>query len=296
MSALAAMLLVLGQAAPAVLGQATPPAPPSSEGRPVGSVGQDYRIGPGDILRITVYGYDDLTQTVVVQPSGGFVFPLIGVVPASESTPGDVERKLATRLAKGLIRDPKVTVVVQDYRSKVVFAVGEVARPGTYPLAGQTTLVELLSRAGPLSPSAAGEVIVVRPAAHVDRPLLPADLHASQGSGEPPRAETFRVELRELQEGQLQKNLTLKPNDTIFVPQAARVFVSGEVKNAGAFPFSRGLTVRQVVSLAGGFTPEASTGGVRVVRDVGGRHVTTKVKLDDPVQPGDTIVVKTRLF
>jgi polysaccharide biosynthesis/export protein len=296
LSAFAAMLLVLGQAAPPVLGQGAPPTPPSSEGRPVGSVGQDYRIGPGDILRITVYGYDDLTQTVVVQPTGGFVFPLIGVVPASESTPGEVEQKLAKRLAKGLIRDPKVTVVVQDYRSKVVFALGEITRPGTYPLAGQTTLVELLSRAGPLSPGAASEVIVVRPSAPTNRPVLPTDIQSSEGSGHAPTAEILHVELRDLQEGQFQKNLTLRPNDTIFVPQAARVFVSGEVKNAGAFPFSRGLTVRQAVSLAGGFTPEASTGGVRVVREVAGRHVTTKVKLDDPVRPGDTIVVKTRMF
>lgn len=288
MSALVAMLLVLAQGAQS--------GPPATEGRPVGSVGQDYRIGPGDILRITVYGYDDLTQTVVVQPTGGFVFPLIGVVPASESTPGEVEQKLAKRLAKGLIRDPKVTVVVQDYRSKVVFALGEITRPGTYPLAGQTTLVELLSRAGPLSPSAASEVIVVRPSAPTNKPVLPTDVQPSEGSGHAATAEILHVELRDLQEGQFQKNLTLRPNDTIFVPQAARVFVSGEVKNAGAFPFSRGLTVRQALSLAGGFTSEASTGGIRVVREIGGRHVTTKVKLDDPVRPGDTIVVKTRLF
>lgn len=288
MSALVAILLVLVQGAPS--------GPPATEGRPVGSIGQDYRIGPGDILRITVYGYDDLTQTVVVQPTGGFVFPLIGVVPASESTPGEVEQKLAKRLAKGLIRDPKVTVVVQDYRSKVVFALGEITRPGTYPLAGQTTLVELLSRAGPLSPGAASEVIVVRPSAPTHRPVLPTDVQAPESSGHAPTAEILHVELRDLQEGQFQKNLTLRPNDTIFVPQAARVFVSGEVKNAGAFPFSRGLTVRQAVSLAGGFTPEASTGGVRVVREMGGRHVEAKVKLDDPVRPGDTIVVKTRLF
>jgi polysaccharide biosynthesis/export protein len=288
MTAFVAMLLLLGQGAQ--------PALPSAEARPVGSVGQDYRIGPGDILRITVYGYDDLTQTVVVQPTGGFVFPLIGVVPASESTPGDVERKLAARLAKGLIRDPKVTVVVQDYRSKVVFALGEVTRPGTYPLAGETTLVELLSRAGPLSPTAASEVIVVRPAVPTNKPVLPTDVQAPGAPGAPPSAEILRVELRDLQEGRFQKNLVLKPNDTIFVPQAAKVFVSGEVKNAGAFPFSNGLTVRQAVSLAGGFTPEASTGGVRIVRQVDGRPVTAKVKLDDPLRPGDTIVVKTRLF
>jgi polysaccharide biosynthesis/export protein len=264
------LLIALGCA------QSPPPPPPAApESGPAGAVGREYRIGPGDILRVTVYGHDDLGQTVVVQPGGGIVFPLIGTVPAADETPQAVEARIAKRLAKGLIRDPQVSVVVQEYRSKVVYVVGEVSRPGTYPLAGDTSVVEILARAGPLSPAAGSEVVVVRPGATP--------------------AEVLRVNVRDLQAGRLERNVALRPNDTVFVPQAARIFVSGEVRNPGAFAYSAGLTVRQAVALAGGFTEDASK-SAKVVREVGGQPRTIKVRLDDPVAPGDTVVVKAKLF
>jgi polysaccharide biosynthesis/export protein len=272
--------------------QAAPPAVP-----PAGASAQDYRIGPGDTLRVTVYGHEDLSPTVVVQPGGAFVFPLLGSVKAAGSTPAALEALLRERLAKGLIRDPQVSVVVQDYRSQVVFAVGEVTRPGAYPLAGETSVVELLARAGPVSPSAGSEVIVVRPRTKVDRPLLPDEV---TGGGKAPagalEAEVMRVDLREVRAGRLDRNILLRANDTVFVPEATRVFVSGEVRNPGAFPFARGLTIRQAVSLAGGFTDDASKGSARVVRVVDGETREIKLKVDQPLEPGDTVVVKAKLF
>jgi polysaccharide export outer membrane protein len=249
---------------------------------------------------VTVYGHDDLSQTVVVPPGGRFVFPLIGPVAAAEATPTEVESAIAARLAKGLIREPRVSVVVQEYRSKVVFVVGEVTRPGTYPLAGDTSVVEILSRAGPLSSQAGTEVVIVRPAAPVDRPLLPSEV-ASNGAAPAAAAaghaaEVLRVNIREIQSGRLERNLILRPNDTVFVPEAERIFVTGEVRNPGAFPWSTGLTVRQAVSLAGGFTEDASKGSARVVRAAGGQTRTIKLKLDEPLRPGDTVLVKAKLF
>lgn len=288
--------LLAAQAPPAT----APPAPPPAEVRPAGMAGLDYRIGAGDILRVTVYGHEDLTQTVVVQPNGTFVFPLLGAVAAARSTPAEVEGKITGLLAKGLIRDPKVTVVVQEYRSQVVFVVGEVTRPGSYPLAGGTTVVEILARAGPLSPNAGSDVVVVRPRGPVARPVLPAEVAAAgkvatKGSDAPP-AEVLKVNMRAIRAGRLDLNLLLQANDTVFVPEAARFFVSGEVRNPGAFPFSDGLTVRQAVSLAGGFSEDASTKSPRIVRQVLGQPKEMKVKLDDPIQPGDTVVIKARLF
>jgi len=286
----------------AALQTAAPPSPPppgvAPDQRVSAITGKNYRIGPGDILRVTVYGHEDLTQTVVVQPNGRFAFPLIGSVVAGESTPSEVEGRIVAVLSKGLIRNPQVTVVVQEYRSKVVFVVGEVTRPGAYPLTGETSVVEILSRAGPLSANAGSEVVIVRPATQVDRPLLPSDVATGNESGgaSAPRAEVLRVNVREIQAGQLEKNLLLRANDTVFVPQATRIFVTGEVRNPGAFPFSAGLTVRQAISLAGGFTEDASSGGARVVRDVSGAMRTIKMKLDERLQAGDTVVVKAKLF
>ena len=224
-----------------VVSQAAPPGPPSSasESAPPGAPQSDYRIGPGDIVRVTVYGHDDLSQTVVVQPAGGFVYPLIGAVDAKDATAEDLGVRIAARLSKGLIRDPRVTVAVQEYRSKVVYVMGEIARPGPYPLTGRTTLVEVMARAGPLSPQAGSEVVVVRPAAGSEgRPLLPSDPTAAV-------AEVIKVDLSAIQAGRLDRNLLLAPNDTVFVPQAERIFVTGEVRNPGAFSFRPGLTVLQ---------------------------------------------------
>lgn len=271
--------------------QATPT--PVAKGTPAGT---DYEIGAQDILRVTVYGHEDLTQSVLVQPDGTFIFPLIGRVKASEMTPASLERKIAILLAQGFIRNPQVTVVVQEYRSKSVFVVGEVARPGTYPLSGSMSLVEVLGKAGPLTGNAAAEVIVVRPLAEVTGPVLPTEVAEGEGDPEKKRAEVMRVNIRDIQAGELEKNLALRPNDTVFVPQAPKVFVSGEVRNPGAYPFIPGTTVRQAVSLAGGFTPDGSQGRIRVVREVEGKTKEVKIKLDEPIQAGDTIVVKAKLF
>jgi polysaccharide export outer membrane protein len=271
----------------------TPLPPAADKGAPAST---DYEVGPQDILRVTVYGHEDLTQTVLVQPDGTFIFPLIGRVKASEMTPAALERKIAILLAQGFIRSPQVTVSVQEYRSKSVFVVGEVARPGTYPLSGSMSLVEVLGKAGPLTGNAAAEVIVVRPWAEVTGPVLPNEVAEGEVDPEKKGAEVIRVNIRDIQAGELEKNLTLKPNDTIFVPQAPKVFVSGEVRNPGAYPFIPGTTVRQAISLAGGVTQDGSQGRIRVVREVEGKTKEVKIKLDEPIQPGDTIVVKAKLF
>lgn len=284
------LALASAQAPPASVPAAPPPPPPASDVRPAGAAGQDYRVGPGDVLRITVYGHEDLSPTVTVEPDGTFVFPLLGTIKVVRATPAELARHLQGMLGKGLIRDPQVSVVVQDFRSQVVFAVGEVTRPGSYPLAGDTTVVEILARAGPLSPNAGSEVVVVRPKGRVARPVLPNDVSSPQ------EGEVIRVDMKEVRAGRLDKNLRLQANDTVFVPEASRVFVSGEVRNPGAFPFASGLTIRQAIALAGGFTADASTKNARVVRPVNGKTETLKLKLDEPIQPGDTIVVKAKLF
>jgi polysaccharide export outer membrane protein len=284
------MTLAVAVALSLLLPQAPAAEPPAPSGR-AASV-QGYEIGAEDILRITVYGHTDLLQTVVVQSDGTFIFPLVGRIKGEGLTPKELEQKLAILLGEGFIRNPQVTVVVQEYRSKTVFVVGEVARPGSYPLSESRTVVEILSRAGPLLPSAGGEVVVVRPAAAVSGPVLP-DSAGGAGNGQ---AEVIRINVRDIQSGDLAQNVVLRPHDTVFVPQAPKVYVSGEVRLPGAYAMAPGTTVRQAISLAGGFNEEASTSRIEVVRLVGGRSRKVKVKLDDAVEPGDTVVVKQKLF
>jgi polysaccharide export outer membrane protein len=267
----------------------------------------EYLIGPKDILKVTVYGHEDLTQQVLVQSDGSFIFPLIGRVSGGDMTVKELERKLGELLARGYIRDPQVTVEVQEYRSKIVYVVGEVQKPGTYPLEGATGLVAILAKAGPMTQNAAAEVLVVRPPAgsEIAGPLLPnleGSPDASAGGGAeaapsaPAGALVIRVNIRDLQAGALAKNVLLRPNDTIFVPQAPKIFVSGEVRNPGAYAFFPDITARQLISLAGGLTQYGSDGRLRIVRTAGGKSEEGKIRLDDPIGPGDTLVVRRKLF
>jgi polysaccharide export outer membrane protein len=213
-------------------------------------------------------------------------------------TTAELEKKIAILLARGYIRNPQVTVVVQEFRSRTVFVVGEVAHPGPYPLSGRTSLVEVLAKAGPTT-NAGAEVVVVRPrqGTPVSGPVLPTEV--AEGEGAPsgkPKADVFRVAMSAMQAGELDQNLSLQPNDTVFVPQAPKVFVTGEVRNPGAHGWFPGLTARQLISLAGGLTPDGSNGRLKVVRQVGGKSEEDSIKLDEPVKPGDTVVVRRRLF
>jgi polysaccharide export outer membrane protein len=292
------LLLALLAAAP--MAAQTPPAQAPAQAAP-DPASSDYLIGPSDILAVTVYGHPDLTQTVLVQPDGTFTYPLVGRVKGSEMTPAELEKKIGILLARGFIRNPQVTVVVQEYRSKTAYVVGEVARPGPYPLSGRTSLVEVLARAGP-TPNAGAEVVVVRPqkGVAVTGPVLPTEVAEGGAEGESaaekPRAEVIRIAVGDIQAGELEKNLLLQPNDTVFVPQAPKVFVSGEVKSPGAYGWFPGMTARQLISMAGGLTPDGSDGRLKVVRPVGGRSEEDKIRLDEAMKPGETLVVRRRLF
>lgn len=275
-----ALLLAAALQAPGAPVAAASPEPP------VEDAGRDYRIGPEDVLKIAVYGHPDLTQTVAVQADGSFVFPLLGRVSATDLAPAELERRLADLLGRDYVREPQVAVTVQQYRSKIVFVVGEVARPGVYPLVGTRRLVEVLARAGPMAEGAGTEVVIVRSRSGEARPVLPSEV-AAAGAG---AAEVIRVDLRAIEDGDLDQNVALLPSDTVFVPAAPRVFVSGRVPEPGAYPFAPGTTVRQAIGLAGGSAPSPSR--VRVLRKIEGRAREVTVGLDEPVQAGDTVIVR----
>lgn len=291
---LAFVLLLAQLAAPAKPPAAKPPTakPPAAAPSPSPTDAKaEYEIGPADILNVTVYGNDDLTQTVVVQSDGTFTFPLVGQVKASGHTPDALAAKLALLLGQRYIRKPQVTVVVREFKSKNVYIMGAVTRPGPYPMSGAMTLVEALARAGPLTPKAASEIIVVRPpAGKGSGPVLPGAPGVAAG------AQVIKVNLRDIEAGDLSHNVALQPDDTVFVPEAPPVFVSGEVRNPGAYAYQPGLSVRQLVSMAGGLTPEGSMGRLRVVRKKAGKSKEMKIGVDDPIQPGDTLVIKRKLF
>ena len=253
------------------------------------SAGQiaDYVIGPQDSLSITVFDQAELTGKYAVELDGSFAFPFIGRVQAAGLTIRAVEVELKQKLTQGFLKNPQVSVAIDEYRSQRIFIVGEVRNVGPHPLTGGMTLVEALAKAGSTTPDAGDEVIVVRGGGAGD------GAEAIQTANK----ETVRVSLKELQRGAARAaNVALRDGDMIYVPRAELVYLLGEVKNPGSYAIQSGMTVLQAFSLAGGVTQYGAPNRVEVIRLIKGVKKTVKVKLDDLVQPGDTIVVPERFF
>lgn len=252
----------------------------------------DYVVGAQDVLTIQVFEQADLAGKYPVETDGSIAFPLIGRVKVGGLTLRETEALLKKELADGYFRNPQVSVAVEQYRSQRVFIVGEVRNSGTHALTGEMTLIEALARAGSVTDRAGDEALIVRSKSGVpDGPVLPGT-----DSETATDAEVTRVDIRDLQSGRLSQNVVLRDNDTVFVPPAELVYISGQVKNAGSYPLKKGMSVLQVLTLAGGVTDRGATGRISARRLQDGKIVDVRLKLEDPVLPGDTIIVPERFF
>jgi polysaccharide export outer membrane protein len=248
----------------------------------------NYVIGPEDVLTITSFDQEDITGKYQVDADGTFSFPLIGRVHAGGLTLRQLQAELVKRLKEGFFKDPQIGVAVEQYRSQKFHIVGDVRTPGTYPLTGDMNLMEALARAGSATPTAAGEVLIVRAKTQdaADGPTLPNR----------DDVDVTTIELKALQSGRLAQKFALRDGDTIVVPRAESVYVFGQVRNPGAYPVQKDTTVLQALSLAGGVTDRGATGRIKIVRMIDGKRVEIKAKLDDLVRPLDTIMVPERFF
>ena len=242
----------------------------------------DYVVGAQDVLTITVFGEAELSGRFTVEQDGTFTFPQIGRIKAGGATLRAVEQELKTKLADGYLKNPQVSVTIENYRSQRILILGEVRSPGEYQLTGEMTLLSALARAGSTTPTASKEATIVRP-------------RKNPKPGED-ASEIIRVDLAELQAGNMALNMSLQDGDTINVLKAHSVFVAGQVKSPGAYAVDSDTTVLQVVSLAGGLTDRGSDSRIRIQRTVNGKKVEVAVKLTDAVLPGDTIIVRERFF
>ena len=242
---------------------------------------QEYTIGPGDVLKIIVWGHEDLSREYPVTPDGHVPFPLVGQVPAVGLTPTQLAKSLRDKLEKDYLVNPQVIVSVKEFLSRKVSVLGEAERPGLFYLTGPTTLLEVLSKAGGLSKSAGKEVVLVR-------------------SQNPAGSTILRLDMRKIQAGDVKENILLENADTVFVPKAQAFYVLGEVKRPGTFPFDRRVSALEGVTLAEGFGERAAPSAVKVLRRAAdGRQETISLDLSGPVpkdkdftlQDGDTLLV-----
>jgi polysaccharide export outer membrane protein len=192
-------LTLLTSATASAQAQATPTPPSSGAGQPGVTAPPGYAIGADDVLTIVFWREKEMSGDVVVRPDGKISLPLVNDIQATGLTP-DQLRASVTEAAKRFVEEPSVTVVVKQINSRKVFITGQVGKPGSYPLSGPTTVLQLLAMAGGLLEYADSENVVV--------------LRTENGE---PLSFSFNYN-DVVRRRNLKQNIELRPGDTVVVP------------------------------------------------------------------------------
>ncbi|OOV09155.1 polysaccharide export protein EpsE [Rhodoferax fermentans] len=265
-------MLALGGICP--LAQAQPAAAPSSQTKP------DYPLGAGDAIKIQVFQNPDLTIETRVSENGSITYPLIGAVQLGGLGIAAAEKKIADALQTGgFIKAPQVNIVLLQIRGNQVSVLGQVNRPGRFPLeTANTRLSDMLANAGGATATGDDVAIVVG---------------VRNGQTFRKQIDIASIFLAE----KLQDDIVLQGGDSIYVHRAPVFYIYGEAQRPGSFRIERGMTVMQALALGGGPTVRGSEKRLRLHRKAAdGSIEQISPNLTDPVLPNDVIYVNESLF
>jgi len=206
-------------------------------------------IGPGDELDVTIYGAPDLSGHTRVSADGNIFMPLIGEVRIAGLSSSEAAVAIMTQLQRNnIVNDPQVSVYVKEYTASGISVSGEVAKPGFYSAIGPHRLFDILQAAGGPTDRASNKVVVTH-------------------RGQDPKDATTLFLSKDPAE-MTASNIVLQPGDTVVVPRAGIIYVLGEVNRPGGYVINAtgGITVLQIVAVAGGPTHVASPGKTRLLR------------------------------
>jgi len=240
---------------------------------------EDVQLGPGDVLKISVYGNPDLSLETRVSESGSISYPLIGDVAVGGMTTAAAEKKISGLLeGGGFIRDAQVNINVAVLQSQQVSVLGQVLRPGRYPIDGRRNLTDILALAGGINPDGGDTITLVR-----------------SRNGKTSREVIDLVDM--MRTGDMKQNLDLVGNDVIFVERAARFYIYGEVQRPGMYRLERDMTVLQALSSGGGLSMRGTERRIRIKRrDAEGKLQVLPAEQDDLLQTNDVVYVQESLF
>ena len=284
-------------------------APPVSEINKLISLGAsqgtsstlDYRMGPDDLVQVTIYNIPEqdvrmTPRTVILRVSqqGVIVVPMVGEVNVKGMTTGDLQRELGQRYSK-YIRNPQVGVLITEYRQRVS-VMGAVQKPGIFELTGPKTVIDMLGMAGGVTERAGNQVHVYRQDVNGARQNFVVDLMVlANNAGTAPSDTNAFI------------NLPMQAGDVINVPQAGMFFVDGAVLKPGSYPLGRQYTLTQAVATAGGVDHElADYAAVAIMRrrsptetetiPVNWDSVKSGKAVDPQLEPDDVIYVPVSGF
>lgn len=252
-----------------------------------------YRVGPRDVLAVTLFTQEktslgeDSSIEIPVSAAGEVILPLIGRVKAEGKTTQNLEEEI-TQKYRHFLNNPQVSVVLKDFRSKVVWVVGQVGQNGPIYLEhDQTSLFEILSRAGGLERAAQPDGLDGADSRNIIVQRGP---------------KKFTVDFfGEALDREGSREFLVEPGDRIFVPEPTeKVQVLGGVRDAKEIRLRPGMTLLQAIAKAGSFTKGSRRDQIRIIRNGGGEENTMQVdgtrifhgkEADVPLLPGDVIYV-----
>lgn len=240
----------------------------------------EYRLGAGDTVRISVYQSPDLTVDARIGESGQLSYPLLGSIKLGGLTVAAAERLIADGLKNGnFLRAPQVSVFVSQVRGNQASVLGQVNRPGRFPLeAPDLRLSDLLAMAGGIAISGADSVIVVG-SRNGQRFRQEVDLSKLFGSANS------------------DADMLMLNGDVLFVERAPVAYIYGEVQRPGAMRLERGLTVLQALATGGGLTQRGTQKGLRLHRKTAdGKLQVLEPAMDEALRDGDVVYVRESLF
>ena len=272
MATLLAALFLAVFAAPAAWAQA---APLSGTAAP-----SEYRLGSGDVLRIVVFQNPDLTLDTRVTEAGIISFPLLGNIRVGGLSVTAAEKLIADGLRNGnFVKQPQVTLVVVQVRGNQASVLGQVNRPGRYPIeVADMRLTDLIATAGGTAQGGADLVVLT-----------------GTRKGQPYRLE---VDLPTLfAAGGSDKDVPIVNGDTVWIDRQPVVYIYGEVQRPGAMRLERDMTMLQALATGGGLTARGTEKGIRVHRrGADGSTNVIEPKMADRLREGDVVFVRESLF
>lgn len=279
------LLAVAGAALAHAQGTPTPtPAPPGAASADtaaqVSTSASERRLGPGDSVRITVYQNPDLATEARITEGGQISMPLIGTLTVGGLTATQTQALIEQKLRDGgFVLRPQATVQTLLVRSSQLSILGQVAKPGRYPIEGVGSRVsELIAAAGGVLPGGADVVTLV-----------------GQRDGRPIKLDIDLPAI--LQAGRSELDVTVENGDIVYVDRAPSYYIYGEVQKPGQFRLEKGMTLMQALAQGGGLTPRGTERGIRIHRkNASGGTDVIEAKLTDPVRRDDVVYVRESIF
>jgi polysaccharide biosynthesis/export protein len=234
-------------------------------GTTIESQASESRIGPDDLLNITIFEAPEMNSTVRVSASGEISLPLLGAVHAAGLTPRELESVLQGVLRRTYMKDPHVGVFVQELQSHPISIVGAVKMPGVFQIRGTKTVIEILSMAQGLADDAGDTVLILHGAEYTE----PGSSNGSQLTALEKNGEIEEINLKKLLDSaDSALNVPIRPGDIVKVPRAGIVYVVGEVQKPGGFVLqnNENISVLQALALAEGPTHTSAISRTRIIR------------------------------